>query len=526
MRSDMAFGAGLEVMIPRGKFEADKLELPVVQQPQQQQHDQWEFLHEEVSSSTVSVPTLFTCPISLELMNDPVTLSTGITYDRASIEKWLGDGHCTCPATNQVLVTQDLIPNHTLRRLIQDWCVERRFPSCTSPERRQPPTIELLEQHVRRLLKRIAHGFLMEDSLKKLRTLAEGVQTDEKSRMCIVKAGAVPILAAAALGSVGGLDACEDSVATIALLGSLTESDKKAMADAKPAMAALCWILSSGSRDGKIDAAEVLERIIVVGVDISSNLKAAAVAVGINSAAAFGGGAGLPTAIQGLVCLLKEHRVYPRRTVLTSLKCLLSLCAHAPKRNRLAAIEADTVGALIQLLGTSETAAASDHHQQRCCNIEHSFAVLEVLASCAEGREAICNQARLVIPLIAKSMVGISKLATEHAVAVLWAVVSFSSGNRQALQTALQSGGAFTKLLMLLPSECSVRSKLKAREILNLLNPAGDQLSWSSSYCSNYPTSSAPPIYICRPTHTRHNNHINKTRHHVQQQAAALTGMV
>ncbi|CAD6342750.1 unnamed protein product [Miscanthus lutarioriparius] len=55
-------------------------------------------------------------------MRDPVTLATGITYDRASIERWLfTDGHATCPVTRRALAPaeMDATPNHTLRRLIQ-----------------------------------------------------------------------------------------------------------------------------------------------------------------------------------------------------------------------------------------------------------------------------------------------------------------------------------------------------------------------------------------------------------------------
>ncbi|KAL0410183.1 UNVERIFIED_CONTAM: E3 ubiquitin-protein ligase PUB23 [Sesamum latifolium] len=36
----------------------------------------------------IEVP-YFLCPIALDIMKDPVTISTGITYDRDSIEKWI-----------------------------------------------------------------------------------------------------------------------------------------------------------------------------------------------------------------------------------------------------------------------------------------------------------------------------------------------------------------------------------------------------------------------------------------------------
>ncbi|KAJ6689512.1 hypothetical protein OIU85_005878 [Salix viminalis] len=71
----------------------------------------------------VTIPNHFRCPISLELMKDPVTMSSGITYDRESIEKWIEAGNATCPMTNKVLSNLDPIPNHAIRKMIQDWCV-------------------------------------------------------------------------------------------------------------------------------------------------------------------------------------------------------------------------------------------------------------------------------------------------------------------------------------------------------------------------------------------------------------------
>ncbi|XP_031281860.1 U-box domain-containing protein 25-like [Pistacia vera] len=69
----------------------------------------------------MAIPHLFRCPISLELFTDPVTLSTGQTYDRSSIEKWLAAGNLTCPVTMQKLHDPSFVPNHTLRHLIHQW---------------------------------------------------------------------------------------------------------------------------------------------------------------------------------------------------------------------------------------------------------------------------------------------------------------------------------------------------------------------------------------------------------------------
>lgn len=69
-------------------------------------------------------PEDFRCPISLELMTDPVTISTGHTYDRASIQKWLKAGNRTCPKTGEKLTNTELVPNTTLKNLIRQFCAD------------------------------------------------------------------------------------------------------------------------------------------------------------------------------------------------------------------------------------------------------------------------------------------------------------------------------------------------------------------------------------------------------------------
>ncbi|WOL08043.1 hypothetical protein Cni_G16795 [Canna indica] len=74
----------------------------------------------------VTIPYQFRCPISLELMRNPVTVCTVQTYDRSSIESWVATGNTTCPVTRVPLTDFTLIPNYTLRCLIQEWCVAHR----------------------------------------------------------------------------------------------------------------------------------------------------------------------------------------------------------------------------------------------------------------------------------------------------------------------------------------------------------------------------------------------------------------
>ncbi|KAL6846083.1 hypothetical protein ACP4OV_023531 [Aristida adscensionis] len=64
-------------------------------------------------------PDALQCPITLDLMTDPVTVCTGQTYDRASITRWIKAGCRTCPVTGERLRTADVVPNAALRGIIE-----------------------------------------------------------------------------------------------------------------------------------------------------------------------------------------------------------------------------------------------------------------------------------------------------------------------------------------------------------------------------------------------------------------------
>ncbi|CAN0898029.1 U-box domain-containing protein 9 [Linum grandiflorum] len=80
-----------------------------------------------VSPAASSCPENFKCPISNELMRDPVILSSGQTYDRPFIVNWLESGNRTCPKTKQVLSHTALTPNHLIREMISQWCNSHGF---------------------------------------------------------------------------------------------------------------------------------------------------------------------------------------------------------------------------------------------------------------------------------------------------------------------------------------------------------------------------------------------------------------
>ncbi|KAL5659815.1 hypothetical protein ACJX0J_026940, partial [Zea mays] len=77
---------------------------------------------QQLSINGVPIPPDFCCPLSLELMSDPVIVASGQTYERVYIKLWLDEGFTICPKTRQRLGHSNLIPNYTVKALIANWC--------------------------------------------------------------------------------------------------------------------------------------------------------------------------------------------------------------------------------------------------------------------------------------------------------------------------------------------------------------------------------------------------------------------
>ncbi|CAJ1852272.1 unnamed protein product [Sphenostylis stenocarpa] len=85
------------------------------------------------SRQILILPEELRCPISLQLMSDPVIIASGQTYERVCIEKWFRDGHNTCPKTQQKLSHLSLTPNYCVKGLVASWCEQNGVPIPEGP---------------------------------------------------------------------------------------------------------------------------------------------------------------------------------------------------------------------------------------------------------------------------------------------------------------------------------------------------------------------------------------------------------
>ena len=76
-------------------------------------------------SSDVPVPTYLCCPITQDLIRDPVLASDGFTYEREAIEKWFSTkevlSEIRSPMTRKVFDSCRLFPNNFAKGLIQEF---------------------------------------------------------------------------------------------------------------------------------------------------------------------------------------------------------------------------------------------------------------------------------------------------------------------------------------------------------------------------------------------------------------------
>ncbi|KAF3509511.1 hypothetical protein F2Q69_00003753 [Brassica cretica] len=397
----------------------------------------------------ITVPSLFRCPISLDVMRSPVSLCTGVTYDRASIQRWLDGGNNTCPATMQILRTKYFVPNLTLQRLIKAWSdsVGRRADG--SPLR-GIPTVEGVNESLRRLS-------LEKDDEIRLENLSRIVRfakdSDANREFLWKRKDFAPML-------VDIIAAIKLGLLAIMILDTIIKGGKERdrerlsklmLTDGGGCLAALLLAIRRGNLKTKIESVRVLE---MISFDAKSNE--------------------IISECDGIVPeLIKSISSYTDPSLMeASLSFLITISTSKRVRSKLIAEKAITKIKDILLMETTSVAVT-----------EKSLKLLETLSSKREGRSEICGgDGGRCVEGVVRKLLKVSAAATEHAVTILWCLCYVFREDKKAEETVVRCNG-LTKLLVVIQSSCSPVVRQMAKDLIKVL-----KVNTSASVLSAYET--------------------------------------
>ncbi|KAJ6834393.1 putative U-box domain-containing protein 29 [Iris pallida] len=390
-------------------------------------------------------PSFFRCPISLDVMKSPVSLCTGVTYDRSSIQRWLDSGNNTCPATMQPLPSTDLTPNLTLHRLINLW----GWGGAQQPQQSQPLPSKVILEDIRS----------SPDPIPALNSLLDIISStgdcdgDDFDNSTLIGPGGAAALLALKLGDqtnpdLRNLRVAESLVAIISKILTQEEPCRQPMlsalaADLDATVSSLISVLKDGGSSfrSRRDAAAVLGAV-VGSVDGESKARLAE----------------RPDLVPELVRLASREPL-DRAAVEAALSCLVGLSG-ARRGARLRMVRMGIVPLATRVLTAAEKAVGP-------AAAEKALKLLEVASGCSDGREEICELGERCIGAVLGRMMKAGKEGRESAVAVLWSVCHLFR-DRRAQEAVAASNGGLTKILLLMQSDCSAAVRQMTGDLLKI----------------------------------------------------------
>ncbi|CAI9087837.1 OLC1v1022017C1 [Oldenlandia corymbosa var. corymbosa] len=366
-------------------FEEDELETRVRKHKKLKRG----LLAREIAETFITVPKDFCCPISLDLMRDPVIISTGQTYDRSSIARWMEEGHCTCPKTGQMLVHTNLVPNRALRSLIMHWCSANGYPydppehsdsllDCITGSSPTKATVEANRATVGILIHQLASGteYAKTIAAREIRLLAKN---GKENRAYIAEAGGIPYLKKLLLSP--NAVAQENSVTAMLNL-SIYDKNKSRIMDEEGCLESIVGVLRVGyTTEARENAAATLFSLSAV----HDYKKRIAVEDG---------------AVEALAGMLREGTPRGKKDAVTA---LFNLSTHTDNCVRM--IESGAVTALVGALGCEGVA-------------EEAAGALALIVRQPTGAAAVGNEEMAVAGLIGMMRCGTPR-GKENAVAAL-----------------------------------------------------------------------------------------------------------
>ncbi|XP_050204787.1 U-box domain-containing protein 26-like [Mercurialis annua] len=372
----------------------------------------------------MSIPQLFICPISLDLFKDPVTLCTGQTYDRSSIEKWVAAGNLTCPVTMQKLHDLSMVPNHTLRHLIHDWL---------------QPQLGIHRLSINDSLASLKHQLQSHDStlhdkyetLQRTRALSE----ESTSRiLCLVHSGFFPLLLELLFQEIApqisqeSIEFAEQSLCCALKLLPFAEHKSLNILRQESKLESFKILLEFGTSKIKVGLCHLIEAI-----SSSLDTRELCLMLGRN---------------RGLLRILVQLVEDKFGGGINAISALCSL-----ETNREIMVEEGVVNGLVSYICNGEDLAGS------------AMATIEVLLGVESGKEAVIEDGNGIRGIVKMVFRVSDHQSSESAVRSL---IILCSHSLQAREEAI-CAGVLTQLLLLLQSQCSCTTKSKARLLLQLL---------------------------------------------------------
>ncbi|KAH7863345.1 hypothetical protein Vadar_016280 [Vaccinium darrowii] len=377
------------------------------------------------------IPDYLCCPLSLKLMSDPVVVSTGQTYERSCIEKWLEAGHETCPKTQQALTSTALTPNYLLRSLIAQWCEANGVESPKRESSRPNGTSSAFSSaeptKIETLLHKLTSGN-HEDQHYAAGEIRLLTKHNADIRVAIAKAGAIPLL----VHLLSTPDSRTQEHAVTALLNlSICEGNKGSIVTSG-AVPRIVQVLEKGSIEARENAAATLFSLSVVNEN--------KVTIG-----GFG-------AIPPLVTLLSEGTQRGKKDAATA---LFNLCIYQGNKGK--AVRAGVVPTLMRLLTEPQGGM-----------VDEALAILARLSGHPDGKTAI--GAAEAVPVLVEVIGSGSPRNKENAAAVM---VHLCSEDQKYIVEAQELG--VMGLLVDLAQNGTDRGKRKAVELLERMNRFAEQ---------------------------------------------------
>ncbi|KAG0554371.1 hypothetical protein KC19_12G086000 [Ceratodon purpureus] len=369
-----------------------------------------------------NIPDDFKCPISLDLMRDPVIIATGQTYERSCIQKWLDSGKRTCPKTGLSLPHTNLTPNHVLRSVIAEWC---SLHGIELPKRRtkgsqcSPEDKAAIDELVAKL---------SDPSPEVQRSAAHDIRLRAKKnvdhRICIAEQGAIPLL-----------------------VGLLLSPDQKTQ---EHAVTALLNLSINDSNKGRIVTAGAIEPIVEVLRNSCTEARenAAATLFSLSLVDENKVTIGNSGAIPALVALLHDGTARGKKDAATA---LFNLSIY--QGNKARAVQAGVVPPLMKLLD-----------DQPASMLDEALAILAILATHAEGRFAIAAVGPT--PVWLKIIASESPRNKENSAAILLALCSHDP---EYANHARESNVVEALTVLARSRESTNRAKRKATALLEFL---------------------------------------------------------